>query len=155
MESVSFSADDNAPRGASEVRSQARVSQFVAFSVGENAYGVDIMSVREIRSWSETTTLPDQSYGARGVLDIRGRIVEVFDLASSLGAQSRQSESTRVVLVVAREGRDIGMVVDAVSDIVDASPEDFRDPPNSGKVLAIVKQDDKLISILDLNALFS
>ena len=98
---------------------------------------------------------PPYLFGARGVLDIRGRIVEVFDLASILGAQSRQSESTRVVLVVAREGRDIGMVVDSVSDIVDAAPEDFRDPPKSGKVLAIVKQDDKLISILDLNALFS
>lgn len=132
-----------------------RASQFVSCNVGENAYGVDIMAVREIRSWSSTTSLPDQAFSARGVLDIRGSIVEVFDLSAILGTGSRQSQSSQVVLVVAIGNRNVGLAVDGVSDIVDAEPGDFAEPPlKGGKVAAIVRQQDHLISILDLDVLF-
>ena len=135
----------------------ARASQFVTFGVGDNAYGIDIMAVREIRSWTPTTNLPDQGFGACGVLDIRGSIVEVFDLAAVLGSGARSDEERagQVVLVVAIDGCDVGLAVDNVSDIVDAEPGQFADPPEkAGKISAIVRQDDKLISILDLNVLF-
>ncbi len=132
--------------------------QFVTFGIGENAYGIDIMAVREIRSWTPTTQLPDQGFGACGVLDIRGSIVEVFDLSAVLGSGGRSDEERngQVVLVVAIDGRDVGLAVDNVSDIVDAEPKNFAEPPEKdGKVWTIVRQDDKLISILDLNALFN
>ena len=132
-----------------------RASQFVTFNVGENAYGVDIIAVREIRSWTPTTLLPDQNHGARGVLDIRGNIVEVFDLSTVLGSGAHDSQANQVVLVVAINGRDVGLAVDSVSDIVDAAPGDFAEPPKAGgKVAAIVRQTDSLISILDLDVLF-
>ena len=132
-----------------------RANQFVTFNVGNNAYGVDIMAVREIRSWTPTTDLPDQAFGARGVLDIRGKIVEVFDLSVVLGAGSRDAQANQVVLVVAIGNRDVGLAVDSVSDIVDADDSDFADPPQpGGKVAAIVRQKEQLISILDLDVLF-
>ena len=106
-----------------------RASQFVTCNVGDNAYGVDIIAVREIRSWTPTTLLPDQSYGARGVLDIRGNIVEVFDLSTVLGSGMHDNQANQVVLVVAINGRDVGLAVDSVSDIVDAAPGDFAAPP--------------------------
>ena len=133
----------------------AMANQFVTFNVGENAYGVDIMAVREIRSWTPTTELPDQAYGARGVLDIRGSIVEVFDLSLVLGSGGRDHQDNQVVLVVAIGERDVGLAVDSVSDIVDAADGDFAEPPaKGGKVAAMVRQNEHLISILDLNVLF-
>lgn len=135
--------------------SRKRASQFVTCNVGENAYGVDIIAVREIRSWTPTTMLPDQDRGARGVLDIRGNIVEVFDLSTVLGSASHDSQANQVVLVVAIGGRDVGLAVDSVSDIVDAEPGDFAEPPKTcSKVAAIVRQKDRLISILNLDVLF-
>ncbi|MBU1174725.1 MAG: chemotaxis protein CheW [Alphaproteobacteria bacterium] len=132
-----------------------RASQFVTCNVGDNAYGVDIIAVREIRSWTPTTMLPDQDRGARGVLDIRGDIVEVFDLSTVLGSGAHDKQANQVVLVVAIGGRDVGLAVDSVSDIVDADPGDFAEPPKTcNKVAAIVRQKDRLISILNLDVLF-
>ena len=134
---------------------QARANQFVTFYIGDNAYGIDIMAVREIRSWTPTTDLPDQAHGARGVLDIRGSIVEVFDLSVVLGSGARDHQANQVVLVVAIGDRDVGLAVDSVSDIVDAADSDFADPPKQGgKVAAIVRQNELLISVLDLDVLF-
>lgn len=144
--------DDDLEQGETE---RGRANQFVTFNVGDNAYGIDIMAVREIRSWTPTTMLPDQAHGARGVLDIRGTIVEVFDLSQVLGSGSREQTSNQVVLVVAIADRDVGLAVDSVSDIVDAADGDFAEPPaKGGKIGAIVRQSDHLISILDLDQLF-
>ena len=113
--------------------------QFATFYIGENAYGIDIMAVREIRSWTPTTELPDQAHGARGVLDIRGEVVEVFDLSLVLGSGGREQHSNQVVLVVSIGDGDVGLAVDSISDIVDAAEEDFADPPRlGGKVGAMV-----------------
>lgn len=76
-------------------------SQFVTFSVGDSACGIDIMAVREIRSWAPTTKLQGQVPAGRGVLDIRGSIVEVFDLSMLLGGAATEARPGQVVLVVA------------------------------------------------------
>jgi len=134
--------------------------QFVTFTCGARALGVDIMSVREIRSWSPVTQLPGQPFGSLGILDIRGQIVEVYDLASMIGAHVDETQSSRVVLVVSREKCDVGIVVDSVSDIIFAQEEDLRPVPTSGSgsgnaaVSALVKSQDKLIAVLNLSALF-
>ena len=134
------------------------VNQFVTFSAGENAYGIDIMSVREIRSWSPTTPLPGRPFGAKGVLDIRGSVVEVYDLSAILGGPSIEARAGHVVLVVALNRTNVGILVDTVSDIIFAEPGDFRDPPAAGhgaKVSGLVQQGDLLVAILDLQALFA
>ncbi|MGV8951829.1 MAG: chemotaxis protein CheW [Cypionkella sp.] len=139
---------------------KARPNQFVTFSAGDKAFGVDIMSVREIRSWSRTTQLPGRPFGAKGVLDIRGSIVEVFDLSAILGGSDTEPLPGHVVLVVSMEETNVGILVDSVSDIIFAEPEDFRDAPAAGtdvqsaKVSGLVQQDDRLIAILDLRTLF-
>jgi purine-binding chemotaxis protein CheW len=137
-------------------------NQFVTFTCGSRAFGVDIMSVREIRSWSPTTELPNQPFGAKGVLDIRGSIVQVYDLEIMLGGsrQSRDSNIGQVVLVVSLETEDVGMLVDTVSDIIFARADDLRPVPKSsadssgGMVSGLVKNEDRLIGVLNLDALF-
>ncbi len=138
----------------------AAPDQFVTFSAGGAPYGVSIMDVREIRGWSPMTALPGQPFGAIGVLDIRGEIIEVYDLASMLGHSQDGDYVGKVVLVLSIGHQDVGMLVDAVSDIIFARGEDFRAPPkSSGRMEAVVRglvrQDDRLVAILDLAALFS
>ena len=155
MGTTALALDEHELEAQKADATRGRASQFVTCNVGDNAYGVDIIAVREIRSWTPTTLLPDQGYGARGVLDIRGNIVEVFDLSTVLGSGMHDNQANQVVLVVAIGGRDVGLAVDSVSDIVDAAPGDFAEPPKAGgKVAEIVRQSDRLISILDLDVLF-
>lgn len=135
-------------------------SQFVTFSAGNKAYGIDVMAVREIRSWSPTTPLPDGPFGARGVLDIRGSIVEVYDLCAILGGPATEAQPGHVVLVVSLGEHDVGVLVDSVSDIIFAEESDFRPAPSAGrdpqnaKVSGLVRQGDRLIAILNLLTLF-
>jgi len=134
--------------------------QYVTFDCSERSYGIDIMSVREIRSWSPTTELPGQPHGAKGVLDIRGRVVQVYDLATMLGTTTfAETSKAQVVLVVSLSNQDVGIVVDTVSDIIFATSDNMRPVPNGGRqnsgvVSTLVKIEDRLVAVLDLNALF-
>lgn len=136
-------------------------SQFVTFASGSRAFGIDIMAVREIRSWTPVTELPGQPHGAKGVLDIRGNIVQVYDLGTLLGGHAVTASDTQpqVVLVVSLKQFDVGLLVDSVSDIIFADAEDLRSVPiggrgSSSQVSALVRNEDRLIAILDLGALF-
>lgn len=135
-------------------------NQFVTFTCGNRIFGIDIMAVREIRSWAPTTPMPNQPFGAQGVLDIRGSIVEVYDLAVMLGAAGSDVEAGKVILVASLVGRDVGIIADTVSDIIFAKPEDLRPTPSKGNghrescVSTLVKNEDRLVAILDLPALF-
>ncbi|HEY8577165.1 MAG TPA: chemotaxis protein CheW [Devosia sp.] len=137
----------------------ATANQFVTFTCGQRLFGIEIMSVREIRKWSQTTPMPSQPYGACGVLDIRGSIVEIYDLAAMLGAHSAEEEASKVILVVSLGDRDVGVIADTVSDIIFAKPEDLRPAPNGkgrgeSSVAKLVKSGDQLIAVLDLDVLF-
>ena len=150
---------DEAPPVASGPRIP---NQFVTFTCGPRAFGIDIMAVREIRSWSPVTELPNQPFGAKGVLDIRGSIVQVYDLETMIGGHGGYGEEKggQVVLVVSLRTQDVGLLVDTVSDIIFAQGEDLRPAPKasdragSGPVLGLVKNEDRLVAILDLKALF-
>lgn len=135
-----------------------RNGQYVTFSCNKRNFGVDIMSVREIRSWSVTTLLPDQPKGACGVLDIRGEIIQVFDLGVLLGDGPTNVTQGHVVLVVALENGTIGILVDAVSDIIQVAPDQMRAAPKSsvharGVVSGLAKREDDIVAVLNLSRL--
>jgi purine-binding chemotaxis protein CheW len=153
---------DGKPQGSVARVALAEAStanQFVTFTCGQRLFGIEIMSVREIRKWSRITPVPSPPYGACGVLDICGSIVEIFDLAAMLGAHSVEDETSRVILVVSLGRRDMGVIADTVSNIIFAKADDLR-PPLNGKgqgdstVPKLVKTGDHLIAVLDLDVLF-
>ena len=156
---ASLSLHDDRMTAAAPVEVRA-LDQFVTFTCSGRAFGIDIMSVREIRSWSPTTELPGQPHGAKGVLDIRGSVVQVYDLAVMLGGSGSENNSGQVVLVVSLQSQDVGLLVDTVSDIIFAQPEDLRPVPASGgnsanaMVSGMFKHEDRLITILNLAAMF-
>ena len=135
--------------------------QFVTFACNGSQYGVDIMAVREIRSWQPTTVLPGRPDGACGVLDIRGSVVEVFDLSAVMGGRPLEPGPGNVVLVLAIEGRAVGILVDSVSDIIEAMSDQLMPVPDAGRgtggvshISSMVHHEDRLVAILTLHESF-
>src|SRR6201994_2991488 len=77
--------------------------QFLTFTVGDEEYGVDIMTVREIKGWTETTRLPNTPEYMRGVMNLRGLIIPIFDLRARFTRQLTQANASHVVIILAVE----------------------------------------------------
>jgi len=134
----------------------AETRQFITFACARQSFGVNIMSMREIRNWSPVTPLPAQKPDVLGVIDIRGRVVPVHDLAMRIGCSSeRQTQHEgQIILVLNVSGHDMGLLVDSVSDIIDVEATNILPVPqiegSAARFLAgIAQHDDTLVAILD------
>lgn len=136
-----------------------QTSQFITFTVNGEEYGIAIMSVLEIKGWTETTRLPNQPEYLLGVLNLRGVIVPIMDLRFRFGAGKTQTSSTNVIIIVSIEERYVGILVDAVSDILTVSNNDIQVVPNiSGTqrdhfLSGLVTIQDRMVAILELERL--
>ena len=136
----------------------ANLTELLSFKVSDHEYSVDIMSVREIRGWTKATTLPHSPTYVRGVINLRGTVQPVIDLACRLGLEISEPDERSVIIVVNVADRTIGLRVDAVSDILTLKLDDLQPPPglsgasepNFIKSLTIV--DDRMVRLLDLDA---
>ncbi len=104
--------------------------EFIAFCIGEQEFCVDIMSVREIRGWSPATPLPQTPDYMRGVINLRGAVLPIMDLATRLGLASNEPSERSVIIVVRMGQRTIGLLVDAVSDILSVTQELIQATPD-------------------------
>lgn len=130
--------------------------QFVTFTCAGQNFGVDIMSMREIRNWTPVTPLPAQKPDVLGVIDIRGRVVPIHDLAMRIGcsAEPRKQHEGQVILILLISGQDMGLLVDSVSDIIEVGTENMLPVPqiegSAARFLAgIARHEDSLVAILD------
>jgi len=103
--------------------------QFITFTIGASVFGVDVMAVREITAWVETTPLPNTPEYVRGVINLRGAIVPVLDLRARFGIGMTEPTKYHVVIIVSLGKRLIGLLVDAVSDIVSVGEETIKSVP--------------------------
>ncbi|MEM7711252.1 MAG: chemotaxis protein CheW, partial [Pseudomonadota bacterium] len=92
--------------------------ELLTFRCGGRSYAVPIMNVREIRGWSPPTPLPHAPAYMLGMVNLRGSVLPVMDLARRLGSPATRDGPRNVIVVVALEGRVHGLMVEAVSDIV-------------------------------------
>jgi purine-binding chemotaxis protein CheW len=110
--------------------------QMLTFMLGDEAYGIDILRVREIRGWQQVTAIPESPAYVLGVLNLRGAIVPVIDLRKRMLMSSVEHTSTTVIIVVSTEtsfGRhDIGLMVDSVSDVADLKTDALQPMPSVG-----------------------
>jgi len=131
-------------------------SELLTFKLGQQEYALDIMSVREIRGWTKTTPMPHAPEFMRGVINLRGTVLPVMDLASRLGLPPIETTERNVIVVVKNSDMLTGLLVDAVSDIVALSDEDLQTPPDVGTsqsantIRALSLIDDRMIRILEL-----
>jgi purine-binding chemotaxis protein CheW len=137
------------------------VQQFISFRVAEEEFAIDIMAVREIKGWTETTTLPNQPEYLLGVLNLRGTIVPIFDLRCRFGMGLTTATRMHVVIIVCVLNRTIGLLVDAVSDILTVDSSDIRPIPevdrtngDSQFLTGIITVNDGMVVLLSLEALF-
>ena len=105
--------------------------ELLSFRIGENEYSVDIMAVREIRGWTRATSLPHSPSYVRGVINLRGAVLPVIDLALRLGLTVEDPSERNVIIVVDVDGRTIGLRVAAVSDILSFPKDELQDPPEA------------------------
>lgn len=159
--------DDNVPglTAADEATGSNREHQdeLLSFHIADEEYAVDILRVREIRGWGNVTRIPRVPEYVRGVLNMRGAVVPVIDLRLRFGLEA-QEYGPATVLVVLRTGdgdskRDVGVVVDAVSDVYSVSPEDVKPAPDFGMaagdsfIKGLTTQDESMVIILDVDRL--
>ena len=136
------------------------VAQYVTFAVGDRSFGIDIMSVCEIRQWTPATPLPHQPAWNRGVLNLRGTIVPVHDLRARLGGELTEPTPSHVVVIASIRGQSVGILVDAVSDLLTVRAGQIRPlPPNVAElddstISGLVSAGDGMVALLDLNRLF-
>lgn len=102
--------------------------EFLSFRLGAEEYGIDLLSVQEIRGWEPPTRLAGSSPCVLGVLNLRGVIVPVADLRLRLGLPAAYDAMT-VTVIVNMAGRTVGLVVDAVSTVIALTPAQIRPPP--------------------------
>lgn len=137
-----------------------RFKQYVTFLVGERSYGVDIVRVREIKQWAPTTALPNQQAYTRGVLNLRGTVVPVHDLRARFGGPLTETTENHVVVIAWIADQTVGILVDAVSDIVTVDTDEIRAVPQSGSIdqnsciSGLVSNDDDMVALLDLDTIF-
>ena len=143
-----------------EDQRNADAAQYVTFVVGDRRYGIDIVAVGEIRQWTTTTSLPHQPDWTRGVLNLRGAIVPVHDLRARFGGGLTEPTPNHVVVIATIRGQSVGVLVDAVSDIVSVDRSEIREVPQSGEgaeersLAGLVAAADEMIALLDLTLLF-
>ena len=106
-----------------ESRANAGAREYITFRIGSQYFCVDIMSVREIRGWTPATALPRAPGFVRGVINLRGVVLPIVDLAERLGFAPAEP-TARHVIIVAQTGKQVvGLLVDAVSDIIDMAAD--------------------------------
>jgi purine-binding chemotaxis protein CheW len=136
--------------------------QFLTFTVEGEEYGVDIMTVREIKGWTEITRLPNSPDYMRGVMNLRGLIIPIFDLRARFHRGLTDASAKHVVIILAVGERNIGLLVDTVSDILDVHPTHIRPAPTTQESQAhadyiggLISLDDRMVVVLNVEHLFN
>ena len=131
--------------------------QLIAFSIGEQTYGVEITTVREIRAWNGATPLPNTRDYVRGVINLRGTIVPIFDLRARFGEGRTEPTKTHVVVVLSVGEKWVGLLVDAVSDILTVSRDSIHPVPEGNSLdnellEGIITHEQRMVGLIDLPA---
>ncbi len=108
------------------------LSQYLSFTLGEEEYGVEILKVQEIKGYSGITPIPNTPPYIKGVMNLRGTVIPVVDLRAKFSMSAREYNKFTVIIVVSVGARIVGLVVDAVSDVLDIRRSDIRPTPDLG-----------------------
>ena len=147
-ESVKKSANGN---------QEADQRELIAFRVGRQEFCINVMMVREIRGWTAATSLPRAPRYIRGVINLRGAVLPIVDLAVRLGLPSTEATARNVIIVVQIANQQIGLLVDAVSDILTVSDRNIQPAPDVSSELVrsfvkgLLPVEGRMISLISLD----
>jgi purine-binding chemotaxis protein CheW len=104
--------------------------ELISFRIGAQEFCVDIMEVREIRGWTPATALPQAPPFVRGVINLRGAVLPIVDLGSRLGLGAAEPTARHVIIVAQVQNQVVGLLVDAVSDILTVTDAMIQPAPD-------------------------
>lgn len=134
--------------------------QFITFTIDKEEYGTPILTVQEIRGWMKTTPLPNTPEFVKGVTNLRGNIVPVFDLRARFSGTLTEVTERHVVIMVEINGRTIGLLVDAISDILTIEENQIQPPPTGNLIVdtqyidGLVAHDERMVALVSIHKLF-
>jgi purine-binding chemotaxis protein CheW len=142
-------------------RTDARAGKYLTFHLGPEEFGIRVLQVREIMGLQDITTVPNTPPYVKGVINLRGKVIPVLCLRSKFGMPATESTSVSCIIVVQVENQGVsvpmGLVVDAVSDVVNIVPADIEDTPDFGSgrttpyLLGMAKVKGKVKILLDID----
>lgn len=130
--------------------------ELISFRIGAQEFCVDIMVIREIRGWTAATALPQSPAFVRGVINLRGAVLPIVDLASRLGFESTEASDRNVIIVADIGGQVVGLLVDAVSDILTITDDMIQPTPDVASetaktfVRGLIPMEGRMISLIGL-----
>lgn len=134
-------------------------AQYLTFQLGEEEYGLDILKVQEIRSYERPTRMAQAPEYIKGVIDLRGAIVPIVDLRLKLHCAKADYTDFTVVIILNVQGTVIGVVVDAVADVVALTPDMIKPTPqfqtqiDAAFVTGIANVGGRMLVMMDIESL--
>jgi len=139
----------------------ADAQQFLTFRLGGEEYGVGILTVQEIRGWTSVTKVPHTPAWLLGVINLRGVVVPIIDLRIKFDFASAEYNETTVVIILTVATRVIGVVVDAVSDVITLGSQQIKPAPSLGNgaetrhIIGFGTLDERMRILMDVEKLMA
>lgn len=146
----------------------AGAGQYITFVIAGEVYGLEILNTKEIIDYVKPTEIAMMPACVRGVINLRGSVVPVIDLAVRFGKHPTQIVKRTAIVIVETDGdsennsrQDIGIIVDAVNEVVDISQQDIEPPPSFGTgirpdfISGMAKRDGRFVILLNVNRVLS
>jgi purine-binding chemotaxis protein CheW len=135
--------------------------EFLAFTLGQEEYGIDIQKVQELRGYDTVTRIANAPEHIKGVVNLRGIIVPIIDMRIKFNLGAPTYDQFTVVIILNIGSRVMGMVVDSVSDVITLKPEQIKPAPEMGSVLdtgyliGLGTLDERMLILVDIDQLMT
>lgn len=141
-------------------QSHVELLQLVGFHVGGEEFGINILRVQEIIRAQQLTRVPNSPECMEGVMNLRGKIIPVIALRKRFGLEDAPPDKQNRIVVVEIQGTVLGLIVDAVSEVLRIPADTVEPPPRLGLVereyvAGVGKLGDRLLILLDADRLMS
>ncbi|SHG59028.1 chemotaxis protein CheW [Massilia sp. CF038] len=151
----------NAAANKSGEGKDAAGREFLAFTLGSEEYGIDILKVQEIRGYEAVTRIANAPEFIKGVINLRGIIIPVVDMRIKFKLGTPVYDQFTVVIILNIGGRIMGMVVDSVSDVTTLTSDQIKPAPemgtafNSDYLVGLGTVDERMLILIDIDKLMS
>lgn len=135
-------------------------NQFLTFALNDQEFGIEILQVQEIKNFTRVTPIPNMPECIKGVMNLRGTVVPIIDLRKKLRMLTAEYNQFTVIIVVNVGAKIMGLVVDAVSDVLNVEIEDIEGAPklagiDTTFIKGLAKSGERLVTLLDIEVLLS